>query len=117
MAGEGHGIVQIPWYSTLFRGDRFEEALLEIAPLALRYGASSWRAYRSREDPYKFLQEAAFESKLDFDRYWEGDDFVDWRVRHGSWFQVPIYPTWLSLLGSGPEVAAPVTEAVSPAGQ
>jgi len=34
------GVVNIPWYSTLFRGDRFEVALREIAPISLRYGAT-----------------------------------------------------------------------------
>ena len=28
------GVVHIPWYATLFRGDKFEAALLEIAPVA-----------------------------------------------------------------------------------
>ena len=27
-------VVQIPWYATLFRGDRFAVALQEIAPIA-----------------------------------------------------------------------------------
>ena len=27
------GVVHIPWYATLFRGDRFEEALEQIAPM------------------------------------------------------------------------------------
>mgnify|MGYP003491537262 CR=1 FL=1 len=34
------GVVNIPWYSTLFRGDQFEVALREIAPICLRYGAT-----------------------------------------------------------------------------
>jgi hypothetical protein len=101
MANEGHGVVHVPWYATGFRHDAFEQALMEIAPLALRYGASGWRVYRYREDRYKFLQEATFESKLDWDRYWEGDDFIDWRVRHSSWFQVPILPVWVDLVGAG----------------
>ena len=37
-------------------------------------------------------------------------------VNRPRWFQVPIYPTWLSLLGTGPHVAAPVTETASPSG-
>jgi hypothetical protein len=30
------GVVHIPWYATLFRGDQFEVALREIAPVSLR---------------------------------------------------------------------------------
>jgi hypothetical protein len=101
MAREGHGVVHIPWYATGFRGEGLEAALLEIAPLALRYGATGWRVYRYREDRYKFLQEAAFETKLDWSRYWDGDDFIDWRVKHSSWFQVPVLPVWADLSGAG----------------
>ena len=57
------GVVHIPWYATLFRGDRFEGALEEIAPLALRYGATEYAIYRSRDDAYKFLQLATFEEQ------------------------------------------------------
>ena len=57
------GIVNIPWYATLFRGDRFEVAVQEIAPVALRYGASEYSVYRSRDDAYRFLQLATFEDK------------------------------------------------------
>ncbi len=65
-------VVHIPWYATVFRGDKLEAALELIAPLALRYGASDYRVYRSRDDRYKFLQMATFEDKLDFERYWYG---------------------------------------------
>ena len=34
------GVVHIPWYATGFRGDKLEAALAEIAPIALRYGAT-----------------------------------------------------------------------------
>ena len=57
------GVVSIPWYATLFRGDRFAEALGEIAPLATRYGATDYRVYRNRDDMYRFNQMATFESK------------------------------------------------------
>ena len=30
------GVVHIPWYATVFRGDKLEAALAEIAPLALK---------------------------------------------------------------------------------
>ena len=89
MAGGG-GVVQIPWYATLFRGDKFEVALMEIAPVALRYGATDFEVYRARDDRYKFLQLATFESKLDFERYWQGEEFVSWRADYTSWFQVPV---------------------------
>ena len=101
MAGGGHGVVIIPWYATLFRGDKFEVALAEIAPVALRYGATEYRAYRWRDDRYRFHQFASFESETDWERYWYGPEFVGWRADYSSWYQVPVVPAWSDLIISG----------------
>ena len=95
------GVVQIPWYATVFRGDRLEAALREIAPVALRYGASHYLVYRSRDDAYKFLQTATFERKLDFEAYWEGPEFRDFRTIYSSYYQVPVLYTWADLVIEG----------------
>jgi len=95
------GVVHIPWYATLFRGDKFEAALEEIAPIAVRYGASEWAIYRSRDDQYRFLQLATFEDKPSFEAYWYGPDFNDWRAQHSSWYQVPIIYVWNDLVARG----------------
>ena len=57
--GGGPGTVIIPWYATGLRADGLAAAVNEIAPVALRYGASSYAVYRSRDDLYKFQQLAA----------------------------------------------------------
>ena len=49
------GIIAIPWYATVFRADRFELAVAEIAPVAMRYGASDYEVRRSETDSYKIL--------------------------------------------------------------
>jgi hypothetical protein len=95
------GVVQVPWYATLFRADAFEQALNEVAPAALRYGASAYRVYRSRDDRYKFMQLAQFEDKLDWARYWDGPEMIDFRVRHSGWYQVPITYGWWDLTAVG----------------
>jgi NAD(P)-dependent dehydrogenase (short-subunit alcohol dehydrogenase family) len=74
------GTVHIPWYATLFRGDKFELALAEIAAIAMRYGATRYQVHRSRDDRYKFLQMTTFENHADWERYWYGPEFVDWRA-------------------------------------
>ena len=95
------GSVHIPWYATGFRADAMAEALAEIAPIALRYGATSYAVHRSNDDRYKFLQMAEFESKRDWERYWNGPEFIDFRVLASSWYQVPVLYVWHDLIASG----------------
>ncbi len=95
------GVVHVPWYATLFRGDQFAVAMQEIAPVALRYGGTDFAVYRSRDDPYRFLQTASFEAKIDFERYWYGEEFVGWRADYSSWYQVPVVYTWTDLVIAG----------------
>jgi hypothetical protein len=94
-------VVHIPWYATFFRDDKFAVALAEIAPVALRYGASDYHVYRSRDDRYRFLQMATFADKGDFERYWYGREFSDWRADYASWYQVPVVYVWQDLVISG----------------
>ncbi|MDP9376384.1 MAG: hypothetical protein M3P40_02200 [Actinomycetota bacterium] len=101
MANEGHGVVAIHWYSTVFRADSFEEALTEIAPVAVRYGATDFRVYRARDDIYKFIQMASFDTKVEWERYWYGPEFSEWRGHYTSWYQVPVVPQWNDLVLSG----------------
>ena len=95
------GTVHIPWYATLFRGDKFELALAEIAPIAMRYGATRYQVHRSRDDRYKFLQMTTFENHADWERYWYGPEFVDWRADYSSWYQVPVLYAWNDVIAEG----------------
>ena len=95
------GVVHIPWYATLFRGDKFEIALEEIAPVAGRYGATEYAVYRSRDDAYRFLQLATFENKTDFERYWNGEEFSIWRGDYAGWFTVPVLYVWHDMVLRG----------------
>jgi hypothetical protein len=95
------GVVQIPWYATLFRGDRFEQAVKEIAPIALRYGATDYEVRRSAEDSYRFTQTASFEDSADFYAYWEGPEFAEFRSRYQGWYQVPVLYEWYSRVTQG----------------
>jgi hypothetical protein len=113
LPGAVPGVVHIPWYATLFRGDSFAEAILEIAPVALRYGATEFEVHRNRDDTYMFRQMATFPSKADFTRYWEGPEFIAFRARHSGRYQVPVLYVWHerlirveSALGGEGEVAA-----------
>jgi hypothetical protein len=98
------GVVHLPWYATGFRGDALAAELERISAISLRYGATSHIVYRSRDDPYKFLQEIEFESKLDWERYWLGPEMIDFRTNCQSWYQVPIVYVWHDIVirGTGP---------------
>jgi hypothetical protein len=95
------GVVHVPWYATVFRGDKLEEALAEIAPMAMRYGAASYSVYRYGDDRYKFLQTAEFADHTGWDAYWYGDEFNFWRAKYQSCFQVPVVYGWTDLITIG----------------
>jgi hypothetical protein len=103
MAGaqEGPFTILLPWYATLFRYKRFGEALQEIAPVAMRYGATSYHVYQSQEDLYRFWHFTAVPTKLAWERYWYGEEFALWRAEHAAWYQVPIVYTVAHEIASG----------------
>jgi hypothetical protein len=108
------GIVHIPWYATVFRGDKLADALAEIAPVALRYRATEFAVHRSRDDRYKFLQFTTFEDKVDFERYWYGPEFSAWRTEYTGWYQVPVLYVWNDVVLAG-GLEAELTSASAPA--
>jgi hypothetical protein len=95
------GAVHIPWYATGFRGDALEAALRDVAPVALRYGATAYSVFRYRDDRYKFLQTAAFEDKLAWERYWYGEEMIRFRTIHQGWYQVPVTYQWADVVVEG----------------
>ena len=105
--GAGGGTVVIPWYATVWRSDRFAAALAEIAPIALRYGATKYQVHRSQEDRYKILQMIWFGDKADWYRYWEGPEMIAFRRRNSGHYQIPVTYIWHDELAAGelgPEV-------------
>lgn len=102
------GTVIVPWYATGFRSNAFEEALNEVAAVALRYGASSYAVYRSRDDRYRFQQLARFAEHIDWERFWDGPEMTDFRVRHSGWYQVPVLYGWWDLTAGASIEGEPV---------
>lgn len=101
------GLVQIPWYATVLRQESFCEKVIQIAPVALRYGATEYSVHRSRDDPYRITQMAWFARKADWYRYWNGPEMIEFRRRNAGQFQIPIAYVWHDELVAGalgPEV-------------
>jgi hypothetical protein len=94
--------VVVPWYATGLRADAFAVALNKVAAAAMRYGASSYAVYRSQDDLYRFQQFATFAEHLDWERYWEGPEMIEFRTRHSGWYQVPVlYGPWERTVAGG----------------
>lgn len=88
------GVVHIPWYATLFRHEKFAEALQDVAPIAIRYGATQVQIHQSRDDRYKFDHMLWFDTRAEWERFWEGDEMIRFRARFSGWYQVPVLYVW-----------------------
>jgi hypothetical protein len=95
------GVVHVAWYATVLRQETFAQKVAEIAPLALRYGATRYAVHRSLDDRYKILQMAWFKSKLDWARYWDGPEMIEFRTRNLGHFQIPLGYVWQDELADG----------------
>lgn len=93
--------VHVPWYATGFRGDKLEVALGEIAGISLRYGATHYAVYRSKDDRYKFTQIVDFVDRAQWVAYWEGPEFIRFRALSQSWYQVPVLYALQDLTAEG----------------
>lgn len=95
------GVVRIPWYATVFRGDTFADAVVAISPLALRFGATRYAVHRSRDDMYRIDQMLWFESKDDWYLYWESPELIEFRARWMGKYQIPVVYVWYDELAAG----------------
>lgn len=107
------GVVHIPWYATLFRGDKLAAAVSEAAEASIRYGATQYRVHRSRDDAYRITQMVWFESRLDWERYWEGPEMVAFRAEWMGKYQVPVLYVWHDELVADEIVPATADDASS----
>jgi len=104
------GVVHIPWYATGFRGDQLQAELERVSALSVRYGASHYAVYRGRDDRYKLLQVLEFDDHLDWDRFWNGPEMVDFRTYCQGWYQIPVIYAWNDLVCEGRAVVGASTD-------
>jgi hypothetical protein len=93
--------VEIRWVANPFRGDAFAEGWRPAAEDVLDFGASSWAFYRAADGRLDFVQEAVFESKADFERYWYSERISEARTELAGKYQVPLLPTFWEIVGEG----------------
>ena len=95
------GVVHVPFYATVFRGDKLEAMVAEIAPIALRYGATEYRVHVSNDDRYKITQMTWVPDHESWYSYWEGPEMVEFRARNSGRYQVPIVYQWMDEIVAG----------------
>lgn len=105
------GVVHIPWYATLFRGDKVAAGVSEVAAASIRYGATQYRVHRSKDDAYRITQMVWFESRLDWERYWEGPEMTAFRATFSGKYQVPVLYQWHEEIAADVIAVAPSTTA------
>lgn len=93
--------VVVPWYATGFRGDVLEEELDRLSRASLHYGATGYEVLRADDDRYRFLQVLRFADKGDWQRYWDGPEFTDFRAACQGYFQVPVLYGWHDVISEG----------------
>jgi hypothetical protein len=101
-------VVHIDWYATVLRQEALAAEVVRAAPLALRYGATQYAVHRNNDDRYKIKQMTWFESQIDWYRYWEGPEMIEFRRRNSGKYQIPIVYVWHEELiagALGPEVS------------
>jgi hypothetical protein len=104
------GLVHVQWYATILRQEALAAEVCQAARIALRYGATQYAVQRSRDDRYRIIQMAWFESQRDWYRYWDGPEMVEFRRRNSGHFQIPVTYVWydeLAFGALGPEVPLP----------
>ena len=107
------GVMWVRWYATALRQESFALRVAEVAPLALRYGATRYAVHRSLDDRYRITQMTWFERKEDWYRYWDGPEMIEFRARHSAHYQIPIEYGWCEEIAGGemgPEVPTPAAE-------
>ena len=100
-------LVWVKWYSTVFRKDAFAADLAQVAPLALRYGATQYSVHVDNDDRYRVTQMTWVPSKTAWYRYWDGPEMIEFRARNMGRYQVPIAYSWADEIAYGalgPEV-------------
>jgi hypothetical protein len=100
-------MVQIRWVANPFRGDTFAAQWRPAAEAALDYGAHSWGFYRSKDGKLDFVQEAVFDSKADFERYWYSERVAEARTQLAGKYQIPLQPLFYEIVGAGDGAVAP----------
>ena len=94
-------LVWVQWYATVLRQNVFAEAVAEVAPIALRYGATQYQVHVNDDDRYKITQMTWVPNHAAWYSFWEGPEMIEFRARYSGKYQVPIVYAWADEFASG----------------
>ncbi|HEX5192783.1 MAG TPA: hypothetical protein VFW09_08260 [Solirubrobacteraceae bacterium] len=94
-------LIRVDWYATVFRQHAFAKALADVAPIALRYGATRYEVHVSNDDRYKIYQATWMPSHDAWYSYWEGPEMIEFRARNSGRYQVPVVYAWMDEIAVG----------------
>ena len=94
-------LVWVQWYATVLRQNVFAEAVAEVAPIALRYGATQYQVHVNDDDRYKITQMTWVPNHAAWYSFWEGPEMIEFRARYSGKYQVPIVYAWADEIASG----------------
>ncbi len=94
-------LIWVKWYATVLRQNSFAEAVAEVAPLALRYGATRYQVHVDNDDRYRITQMTWVPSHEAWYSFWEGPEMVEFRARNSGRYQIPIVYAWTDEIATG----------------
>jgi hypothetical protein len=97
-------LMWVQWYATVLRQNVFAEAVAEVAPIALRYGATQYQVHVNDDDRYKITQMTWVPNHAAWYSFWEGPEMIEFRARYSGKYQVPIVYAWADEIASGSRV-------------
>jgi hypothetical protein len=93
-------ICVLDWHISPFRADRWLDLWEPAAARMPAYGAKSWALTRAVDDPLAFRQSSLWENRADFERYWFSDEIEKARAACIDLYDLPLLPTWHTLLAA-----------------
>ena len=99
-------VCRLDWHVSPLRGQRWLEVWEIAAAKCSAFWAKSWSLTRGDEDPLGFQLTTVWESKADFERFWFSRELEEAREATIGWYNIPILPTWHTLIASESIVAS-----------
>lgn len=93
--------VQLNYFVTPFRAQRFVDLYRPAITRPLAYGADGYLFYRNEEDSDHFVHMIFWEERAGFQRWWFSHEMQEIRVAVSGLHGQPLLPMWNTVLERG----------------